>query len=146
MPRSRILAVVAISVVVACTSEKTETMPAPPPPGHVNMTLKCVDGGGLNFVVVPSKVRLPAPTAAFTWHNDPTSNVDGVISAQNPKYPFNGRKLIAPHNGVVVGKPVVGTPADTYKYSITVICPTSGTSMDTTIIDPDMIIPWHITQ
>jgi hypothetical protein len=148
MRRSSTFALAAISVLVGCKSEtKTLPPPPPPPPGQVELTLTCVDGGGLNYSLFPTSVTLPDSMAPFKWHNSHTSNVDGVIAAKDTTYPFGKLKFTAPHsgNGMVVAKPIRGTPAGRYKYSVTVICPAGGANMDTTVIDPDMIIPWKIS-
>jgi hypothetical protein len=145
MPRSSIFALVAISTLVACTRSETKTPPPQPPAGHVEMTLTCFPDGTLGFALSPWAVTLPAPTAAFTFVNSHDSNVDATIDAQNPQYPFGGRKISAPHNGAAtVEKPVAGTPGGTYKYSVTAVCP-SPSGPKTTVVDPDMIIPWKIS-
>jgi len=145
MRRRSILAVVAVSALAGCRSSNRNPSPAPGP-GQVRMTLTCLSDGSLGFALVPWSVKLPDKHAAFTWINDPSSNVDGVIAAQNQQYPFGGRQFTAHHGASVVGKPDVGTPEGTYKYSVTAICPKAGGGLDTTVVDPDMIIPWKIDQ
>jgi hypothetical protein len=108
------------------------------------MKLTCLSDGSLDFSLVPWKVRLPNKNAAFVFINDPNSSTDGVINTQNPQFPFGGQPFTAGKGATVRKNPVSGTPADTYKYSVTAICPKAGGGSDTTIVDPDMIIPWKI--
>jgi hypothetical protein len=144
MPRSSILALVVISFVSACKPD-TDNSRAQPAAGHVEMTLTCYPDGSLSFALSPWAVTLPSQNAAFTFVNSHDSNVDATLDAKDPQYPFGGRKINAPHTGAaIVEKPVPGTPAATYKYSVTAICP-SPSGPKTTVVDPDMIIPWKIS-
>jgi hypothetical protein len=141
-PRS-IVALLIMSVIVACTSPKTETTPRTP--GVVKMTLTCSPDGTLGgFALDPWSVTLPNKHAAFVFINQPASNADGVINTKDPQFPFGGQPFRAGKGATVQKYPVTGTPAGTYKYSVTVICPISGGGSDTTVVDPDMIIPWKI--
>ena len=142
MRRCSLFAFLVVSAMVACKAP--DRSPTRPGPGQVRMTLTCLPDGTLGFALTPWAVTLPNKNAAFTWINDPASNADGVISAQNQQFPFGGQKFTASHGSSVVGKPIKDTPADTYKYSVTVICPMSGGGSNTTVVDPDMIIPWKI--
>lgn len=143
MLRRSIVAFTAVSTIMACTSSGTRQTPRPGP-GQAQMKLTCNSDGTLTFALDPWGVTLPNPNAAFTFINDQSSNADGIIKAVDPKYPFAGGSYNAKHASSVVAKPVRGTPANTYKYTITVSCPLSGGGSHTTIIDPDMIIPWNI--
>jgi hypothetical protein len=141
MSRRSILALVVISLVSACRSDNG-TARTQPPAGHVEMTLFCYPDGSLSFELSPWAVTLPAPTAAFTFVNSNNSNVVVTIAANDPQYPFGGRKISVPNtNAAIVQKPDAGTPANTYKYSVTAVCP-SPSGPKTTVVDPDMIIPW----
>ena len=142
MSRRSIFALLVVSALAACTSPSRT--PAPSGPGQVRLTLTCAPDGTLSFSIDKWSVALPNKSAAFTFINDPSSNADGQIAANNPQYPFAGRQFTAHHGSDVVAKPVSGTPAGTYKYSITVACPVAGGPPQTTVIDPDMIIPWKI--
>jgi hypothetical protein len=144
MKRSWRFAVLVVPTMVACRSpdQNVTTQPAA---GHVNMTLTCFPDGSLGFSLAPWRVTLPNEHAAFTWHNDHSSNANGVITAQNPQFPFGTETFTANAGGNAVGKPIKDTPAAKYKYSVTVICPLPDGKADTTVVDPDMIIPWKIT-
>jgi hypothetical protein len=140
MPRISIFALLAIPVTLACQTTQTRTQP---PKGHVEMTLTCFPDGTLGFDLAPWTVSLPDSNAAFVITSDAKSSVDATITTQNPLYPFGGKQFTARHGAALVMKPVAGTPPATYKYSITVVCP-SPTGPKPTVIDPDMIIPWKI--
>lgn len=142
MRPSSLFAVFFVSALAACGSPDRST--TPPAAGHVKMTLTCLPDGSLGFNLIPWSVTLPNKNAAFTWDSDSKSNADGTISAVNQQFPFGTEKFMARHGSNVVGKPIKDTPAGTYKYSVTVICPAPGGKSDTTIVDPDMIIPWKI--
>jgi hypothetical protein len=143
MLRRSIVVFAAVSTIMACTSSGNKEVTRPGP-GQARITLTCNSDGTLTFSIDPWAVTLPNKDAAFTFINDQASNADGVIKANDPKYPFNGSSYNAHHASSVVAKPVAGTLANTYKYSITVDCPLPGGGSHTTIIDPDMIIPWNI--
>ena len=140
MRRSSMYALLVVSVVSACTSAGSRATV----PGQVTMKLQCLADGGFEFSLSSWSVTLPAPDSAFTWVNDPASNVEAEITAQNPKFPFNGQSHHAAHGGKARGKPVPHTPKGTYKYTVTAICSLGGAKPDTIRIDPDMIIPWSI--
>jgi hypothetical protein len=141
MLRNSIIAIVAVLSGVACRQAGDDVDRSP---GHATMTLICSADGNLDFQLSSWSITLPSPKGAFTVTNSHLSNTDGVIAAQNAAYPFGGRTFKAAHGTAIVATPIAGTDAGTYKYLITVVCP-SPAGPKTTVIDPDMIIPWKIS-
>jgi hypothetical protein len=142
MRRRSIFALLVVSAVAACTSKNN---PPPPPPGYgpVRIAIACSPYGTLGAFSNSSwSARLPDEHAAYRFFND--GDIDIAITPQDTTYPFGHRPLNAGRRSYVDGKPVSGTPANTYKYSISVSCPVSGGPAVTRTIDPDMIIPWKI--
>lgn len=159
MWRSPSFAVLAVSVVAACSSQKKEAVPVadtaapapvPPPtataiaPGHVSVKLICNSNGGVDFSLSPWTVGAEkiGPDGTFTWDNDPSSTVDLDITAGNGTYPFGGQKHTAKPGQPLVVTPNPGTPhKKVFKYTITAVCIDPAGNRNV-IIDPDMIIPF----
>jgi hypothetical protein len=145
MRRSSISALLVMSALVACKAPGKAPPPTVGPKNEAKMTLTCLDDGTLSFSLSRWAITLVAPNGDFVLINDPSSNADAQITADDAAL-FGGQKFTARHGaGAVPAKPVAGTLPKTYKYSITVTCPGPNGPV-TTPIDPDMIIPWKTTQ
>jgi hypothetical protein len=148
--RNSIFALVATSAMMGCSPSAKLPPPPPPPPsgppsppaaGHVEMTLTCFSDGTLGVTLAPWVVTLPDPNAAFTLVNSHSSSVPAIVAGKPGSDPFGGNKFPVPNNGnLVLARPAAGTAPGTYHYSVTATCP-SANGPQTTIIDPDMIIP-----
>lgn len=144
MSRRSIFTFLVVSALAACTSRNVGTSATPPGPGEVKMKLTCLPDGSLGVSLVPWRVRLPDEHAAFVFINDPNSDTDGVINTKDPQFPFGGQPFTTGKGATVRKNPIKGTPKNDYKYSITATCQKAGGGSETTVVDPDMIIPWNI--
>jgi len=144
MRRSSIFALLATSALAACNIGGTNRL-VQPAAGHVEMTLTCFSDGTLGVDLAPWAVTLPDQHASFTLVNSKNSTVAAVVAGKPNADPFRGATFTTPNSGkLILAKPAVGD-SGTYHYSVTATCPIAGGSK-TTVIDPDMIIPWKVTD
>jgi hypothetical protein len=142
---SFVLLAVSALAAVACTGTKTPPSgetgatgapPARPAPGHVNVNVSCRDvGNGIGVRVQPWRVS-PDAAQQVTWNLTPANDtMPTTLSAVNKSvWPFDNDSITWDSDSISV--PLTkGVRADTYRYRLTIVCPT-----DTIVIDPEIIV------
>ncbi|MCG6989793.1 MAG: hypothetical protein LJF06_16660 [Gemmatimonadetes bacterium] len=142
-----ILLAVSVVAVAACQGTKTPsngppgttgatgTAEAPPPPGHVNVNVSCDTAVGMGVRVRPWRVNTNR-SDTLTWNLTPASDsmpttlspvVDSLWPFDSASYTWYRRTQSIP----------VKADADTitYRYRLTIVCPTA-----TIVIDPEIIV------
>ena len=140
-----VLLAVSVVAAVACGRQKqqaaetqatgaTGIAEAPPPPGHINVNVSCDTAVGMGVRVRPWRVNTNRGDT-LTWNLTPASDsMPTTLSPVDSIWPFDGASYTWYRGSQSV--PVkASAAADTYRYRLTIVCPT-----DTIVIDPEIIV------
>jgi len=127
-------------VVFAVAWRKPENQPTV---RRVLINFSCDTDGGATVRVMPWRVRLNSKAEQIEWRLVGAGIKSVEITPKTvARWPFAAAPPIVVGNTPGIGRNIPpSVPADTYKYNITGVCLRSGSTPDTVIIDPDMIIP-----